>query len=86
LQYITLALGSADPQTVREYVYKANGDLDYMKDFRDFEDDGTDYIKTVYEINGAGLTDKITYTDYENGQGTGVRKKSIRWGMTTVDI
>ena len=75
IQYITLALGDAAADTVREYVYKSNGDLDYMKDFREFEDDGEDYIKTAYTINSAGLTTKITYTDFEDGTGSGVKKE-----------
>ncbi len=75
IHYITLALGSAAADIVREYVYKTNGDLDYTKDFREFESDGADYIKTAYEINSAGLTTKVTYTDYEDGAGSGTKKE-----------
>ena len=75
IQYITLAVGEGSAQTVREYVYKANGDLDYMKDYRNFTEDGTDYIKVAYEINDAGLMTQITYTDCENGQTPGTVKE-----------
>ena len=75
IHYITLALGTAPADTVREYVYKANGDIDYIKDFRNFEEDGADYIQTAYEINSAGMTTQITYTDFEGGTGAGVKKE-----------
>ncbi len=75
IHYITLALGSAAAKTVREYVYKTNGDLDYTKEFRNFENDGADYIITAYTLNNAGLTTGITYTDYAGGTGSGVKKE-----------
>ena len=75
IQRITLALDSAEADTVREYVYKANGDLDHIKDYREFEDDGADYIKTVYTLNSAGQTKIVAYTDYEDGTGAGVEKE-----------
>ena len=52
-----MALGENPADTVREYIYKANGDLDYYKDFRDFTGDEMDYIKKAYELNGAGADD-----------------------------
>ncbi len=77
IRYIKLALDTTPEyaDTVREYVYKANGDLDHMKNFREFSDDGTSYIKTAYEINDAGLTTKITYTDHVDGSPTGTKKE-----------
>lgn len=75
IHYITLALGDSVADTVREYVYKTNGDIDHIKDFRNFEEEGADYIKTAYEINNAGMTTKITYTDYAGGTGEGVKKE-----------
>ncbi len=61
---ITLALGTETPELVREYSYKTNGDLDSIKNYRNFENDGTEYIELVYELNNAGMTSKITYTDH----------------------
>lgn len=81
IHYITLATGPDlentvfDKQTVREYVYKTNGDLDYIKNYRGFASEGDDYIKTAYEINSAGLTTKITYSDHLNGSETGTTKE-----------
>lgn len=74
IQYIKLALGdtptSADDtvsgaETVRQYIYKANGDIDRVKDYRNFNVDPYDYVEIVYTLNSAGLTTGITYTDYE---------------------
>ena len=95
IQYIKLALGEqpddADDvlesaKKVREYVYKPDGDLDHIKDFRNFDGkdvyvDLTAYIKTAYTINNAGLTTGITYTDYtsENDQ-TGTDKEKYTMG------
>ncbi len=95
LKYIKLALGEmpddaddvlASAKTVREYIYKTNGDLDYTKDFRNFA--GTDanvdltaYIKTAYAINSAGLTTGITYTDYTSASdATGTKKEEYTMG------
>ena len=95
LQYIKLALGTmptssdevlSTAKTVREYVYKTNGDLDYTKDFRNFA--GTDvnvdltaYIKTAYTMNNAGLATGITYTDYTSANdATGTVKEQYTMG------
>jgi RHS repeat-associated protein len=71
---ITLQIGSGPINTVREYIYQACGELDYIKNYRNFENDMSDYIKIACDINDAGLTEKITYTDHEDG-GTGVIKE-----------
>lgn len=75
LSAITLKTGSAQAKTVRRYFYKTNGELDYTKDFRNFEAGTEDYIKTAYTVNDLGLTTKITYTDYAAGSTTGTKKE-----------
>jgi len=64
---------------VRAYAYTPNGELEYTKDYREFLNDGDSYIKTAYERNGAGITDKITYTDHENGSESGVTKEQYTY-------
>ena len=73
---ITVQLGGGSVQTVRQYVYKANGDLDYTRDYREFDTTGQGYIDTAYTLNGAGMTTNITSTDYQNSGATGVVKES----------
>jgi RHS repeat-associated protein len=75
IRTITLALGAGTAETVREYFYKANGDLDQIRNYRNFGTDATDYLKLVYEINDAGLTEKITCTDHENDTPTGTKRE-----------
>ena len=58
--------GATDPNVVRVYHYDSTtGELDYMKDYRDFKTTTTltDYIKTDYTYNDAGLITSIVYTD-----------------------
>ncbi|MEF9864748.1 MAG: hypothetical protein RR777_07345, partial [Christensenellaceae bacterium] len=49
------------------------------KDYRDFDGTAADaYVKTAYELNGAGMTTKITYTDYAGA--VGVKKEEYTIG------
>ena len=73
---ITVQLGGGSVQTVRQYFYKTNGDLDYTRDYREFDTAGQGYIDTAYTLNGAGMTTNITSTDYQNSGATGVVKES----------
>jgi RHS repeat-associated protein len=66
---ITVQLGNGSVQTVRQYVYKSNGDLDYTRDYREFDTAGQGYIDTAYTLNGAGMTTDITYKDSSDASG-----------------
>ncbi len=73
---ITLKTGNEAAKKVREYIYNNdNGELDSTKDFRDFENNADDYIKTAYTMNKLGLTTNITYTDHKNEKDTGTKKE-----------
>ena len=62
-------------QNVREYGYTSGGDLDYVKDYRDFARAGTGYVQAKYTYDSVGAVAKITYHDYAGPEAAGVKKE-----------
>ncbi len=69
-----------DGDKVRQYNYRSSGYVDWIKDYRQFDTDGTTFIKRSYAYNTAGLMTGMTYTDYLNEQDTGTKKEEYMFG------
>jgi len=62
---------------VRDYTYKTNGDLDFIKDYREFATSGSAYLKRVYEYDTAGRVGNLSYYDSVNGTDTLKKKYTL---------
>lgn len=62
---------------VRDYVYNSGGDLSYVKNYRNFNENGNAFIKIDYSYDTLGVPFKTTFTDFTSSEDYGVKREQF---------